>query len=125
MPQYRILRNQRSGRVILQRAKWCASPWCHFRGLQFVRYLPEGEGLIFVRSSESIAATTIHMFFMAFPIAVVWLNKQGQVVDKQYAKVWRPAYAPRSKAQYYIEANPSLLDQVEVGDVLTFDEVVL
>jgi uncharacterized membrane protein (UPF0127 family) len=124
MPQYRVLRNQRSGQVVLQRAKWCASAWCHFRGLQFVRHLPEGEGLIFVRHSESIAGTTIHMFFMAFPIAVVWLDKQGQVVDKQYAKVWRPAYAPRSKAQYYIEANPSMLDQVEIGDVLTFNEVV-
>jgi len=122
MPQYRILRNQRSGQVVLQRAKWCASHWCHFRGLQFVRHLPADEGLIFVRNSESIAATTIHMFFMAFPIAVVWLDQQGRVVDKQFAKVWRPAYAPRSKAQYYIEANPGLLEQVELGDLLTFDE---
>ena len=122
MSRYRRVRNQRTGQLILEKAKWCASFWCHFRGLQFVRHLPEGEALLFVRGGESISATTIHMFFMFFDIAVVWLDKDRRVVDKRYAKVWCPAYAPHQAAQYYIEANPSLLAQVEIGDILTFDE---
>jgi uncharacterized membrane protein (UPF0127 family) len=122
MTHYRILRNQTTGDILLRRAKWCVSAWCHFKGLQFVRHLPADEGLIFVRHSESISATAIHMFFMFFDIAVIWADKNGVVVDKKYAKVWRPAYAPRTKAQYYIEANPSLLDKVNIGDQLSFDE---
>jgi uncharacterized protein len=118
----RILKDAKTGRIILQKARWCASFWCHFKGLQFVRNLPDDEGLLFVRNGESISNTIIHMFFMFFDIGVVWLDKNGVVVDKKYAKVWRPAYAPRAKAQYYIEANPSILDKVNIGDQLTFNE---
>jgi uncharacterized membrane protein (UPF0127 family) len=121
---YRILRNAETNAVILERVRWCASAWCHFRGLQFVRHLPANEGILFVRNSESVAGTSIHMFFMFFDIGVVWLDRQGVVVDKALAKVWRPAYAPRVKAQYYLEANVPILDAVSVGDRLRFDEVV-
>jgi len=125
MSQYRLLRNTTSSAVLLERAKWCTSSWCHFKGLQFVKDLPLTEGIIFVRSGESISATAIHMFFMSFDIGVVWADKNGIVVDKTHAKVWRPAYAPRQKAQYYIEAHPHILDKVNVGEQLSFDEVVV
>ena len=124
MTQWRTIRNTDTGEVILNKAKWCASFWCHFRGLQLVPGLPDDQGLLFVYKSESRSATTIHMFFMLFSIAVVWLDSSGKVVDKKLAKPWRPAYAPKAPAQYFIEANPSLLDQVEIGDVLQFDEEV-
>ena len=122
MSQWRKLKNAETNKVILARAKWCASYWCHFKGLQLVRNLPKDEGLLFVTGSESRAGTAIHMFFMFISIAVVWLDKDGIVVDKTLAKPWRPAYAPQSPAMYYIEANPLLLDQVNIGDKLTFDE---
>lgn len=85
--------------------------------------LADDEGMLFVNGSESRANTTIHMFFMLFSIGVVWLDARGQVVDAQLAKPWHPAYAPRSPAQYFIEANPLILQRVKVGDVLRFDEV--
>jgi len=122
MSGYRILKKD-TGEVVLTRVKWCVSSWCHFKGLQFVRELPDDEGVLFVRNSESIANTAIHMFFMFFDIGVVWLDRHGKVVDKKYAKVWRPAYAPKEKAQYFLEAKPSILDKVDIGDVLKFDEV--
>jgi len=122
MTQWRIIRNTQTGDVILDKAKWCQSFWCHFRGLQLVPKLPEGQGVLFVNGRESRSASSIHMFFMRFSIGVVWLDAHGKVVDKTLAKPWRPAYAPNAPAQYFIEANPSLLDRVQVGDVLTFEE---
>lgn len=122
--EWRRLRNAQTDHIVLDRVKWCASFWCHFRGLQLVRHLPDNEGVLFVNGSEGRAQTTIHMFFMLFSIGVVWLDSSGKVVDKQLAKPWRPAYAPKEPAQYFIEANPSLLDLVRIGDVLRFDEVV-
>lgn len=119
---WRVLRNVVTGEVVLPRAKWCSSYWCHFRGLQFVFRLPDDEGLLFVTGHEGRAHTAIHMFFMFCSIAVVWLDSTGAVVDKTLAKPWRPAYAPRLPAQYYVEANPSLLERVQVGDRLSFDE---
>jgi uncharacterized membrane protein (UPF0127 family) len=122
MSRWRILRNKQTGAVVLPRARLCDNIWCHSKGLQFVRHLPEDEGLLFVYRREGIAQTTIHMFFMAFSIGVVWLDASGRVVDKKLAKPWRPAYAPAKAAQYFVEANPSILERVQIGDILRFDE---
>lgn len=122
---WRILRHAGTGDVLLPRVKWCASSWCRFKGLQFVRHLPDEEGVLFVTASESRTNTAIHMFFCFFPIAVIWLDKSGLVVDKALAKPWRPAYVPKAPAQYFLEAKPHVLDKVAVGDMLTFDEVTV
>ena len=122
MNRWRVLRNADTGEVVLNRARWCASFWCHFRGLMLTAPPPQGEGLLFVTRREGRSHTTIHMFFMLYNIAVVWLDASGKVVDKSLAKPWRPAYAPRAPAQYYIEATPDLLNRVAIGDKLRFDE---
>jgi uncharacterized membrane protein (UPF0127 family) len=121
--QWRILRNTRTGEVLLPRARLCVGYWCHLRGLQFVRHLPADEGLLFITRREGRSHTAIHMFFMFFSIAVIWLDARGKVVDKKLARPWRPAYAPSAPARYYLEANVELYERVQVGDVLTFDEV--
>jgi hypothetical protein len=120
--EWRVLRNAATQAVILNRVRLCRSFWCHFRGLQLVRRLPEDEGLLFVTSHEGRAHTAIHMFFMFFSIGVVWLDAEKRVVDKQLAKPWRPAYTPAQPAQYYLEANTGVLDQITIGDKLVFDE---
>ncbi len=121
---WRVLENAENGDVILARVRLCTSFWCHFRGLQLVPRLPDDQGLLFVTGGESRSNTAIHMFFMLFSIAVVWLDASGTVVDTQFAKPWRPMYMPKSPAQYYIEANPLLLERVQIGDRLRFDRAV-
>jgi uncharacterized protein len=121
MSQFRVLRNADSGAVVLPRAEWCQSFWCRLRGLMFRMNLPDDEGLIFVYGRESRMDTSIHMFFMFFAIAAIWLDKDGRVVHKALAKPWRPAYASSKPAQYVIEARPALLDRVAVGDRLVFE----
>ncbi|MBL8134937.1 MAG: DUF192 domain-containing protein [Anaerolineae bacterium] len=108
----------------MARVRLCESFLCHLRGLQFVPRLPNDQGLLFVTRSESRTNTTIHMFFMLFSIGVVWLDGEARVVDKQLARPWRPMYAPRAPARYYLEANVDVLDRVEIGDRLRFDEEV-
>jgi uncharacterized membrane protein (UPF0127 family) len=124
MSDWRVIRSADSGRIILARAKWCQSFWCHFKGLMLRRSLMEEEGLFFVFRRQNIAETTIHMLFMRFPIAAVWLDQDGCVVDAKLAKPWRLAYAPAKAAKYLIEARPVVLDRVQIGDRLTFDERV-
>lgn len=84
--------------------------------------LPEDEGLLFIYNRTSIMDATIHMFFVFFPIAAVWLDDDGVVVDAKLAKPWRPYYAPAKAARYLIEAPPAVLDRVQVGDQLVFSE---
>lgn len=117
----KVIRQAATGEVLLARARWCASFWCHFRGLMLQSSIAEDEGLLFVTNRPSIVNATIHMLFMRFSIAVVWLDPHYKVVDAKLAKPWRLAYAPKGPAQYYIEAHPKLLERVKIGDVLTFD----
>jgi uncharacterized membrane protein (UPF0127 family) len=121
MASFRAIRNAETGAVVLPRAKMCTSFMCHLRGLMFVRDLPDDEGILFVYGRESRTDTSIHMLFMNFDIATIWLDKNGVVVDQVLAKKWRPAYAPKKPAQYFIEARPLLLERVKVGDRLGWE----
>ncbi len=121
MSHWRTIRRAETGEVVLARAKWCASYGCHLRGLMFRRGLTEDEGLLFVYRRASVMDATIHMFFVFFPIAAVWLDSAGHVVDAQLAKPWRPIYKPARPARYLIEAHPKLLERVRVGERLIFE----
>ncbi|MAU11186.1 MAG: hypothetical protein CL607_15305 [Anaerolineaceae bacterium] len=123
MSEYRRIVNVTHNSVVLERAKWCISFWCRFRGLQFVTRLPENQGLLFVSDHDSKSDTTIHMLFMFMSIGVIWVNAEGIVVDKKLAKPWRLAYVPAKPAKYFIEANTSILERVSIGDKLTFKSV--
>ncbi|MDX1616215.1 MAG: DUF192 domain-containing protein [Candidatus Promineifilaceae bacterium] len=109
-----------SGDVLVPRARWCASFGSKLRGFTFRRMLEPGEGLVLVESKDSRSATAIHMFFVFMDLAVIWVNDAGLVVDVALARPWRPAYVPKAPARYVIEANPSTLERVQLGDTLAF-----
>ena len=115
-----MLKNLTSGKVLAQRVVRCDTFWKRGLGLMFRGSLDEGEVYLFVEGREGVAQTTIHMFFVFFPIAVIWLDRQRRVVDKVLARPFRPFYAPRRPAQYYVEGHPSLLESVQEGDELEF-----
>jgi len=107
--------------VLLTQVKWCNTFLCRLRGLMFQSSLTAGEGLLLVERRESRIDTSIHMFFMAFPIAAIWLDARFRVVDTCLAEPWRPFYAPRVPAQYTLETAPELLKKISIGDELVFD----
>lgn len=113
-----MVENRTRGTVVLARVKWCASFFCRLRGLTFRRHLAPDEGLVLVEGRASIAATSIHMFFVFFPIAAIWLDDDFRVVDAKLARPFRPFYASRAPARYVLEAAPAVLDQVALGDQL-------
>lgn len=115
-----MLRNATTGELIARSVVRCDTFWKRGLGLMFRRALAEDEAYLFVEARESVAQTTIHMFFVLFPIAVVWLDRDRAVVDKVLARPFRPYYAPKSPAQYFVEGHPSLLERVRVGDRLEF-----
>ena len=117
-----IIRKRGTGETLVESARWCSSRLCRLRGLQFRRKLRPGEALILVKNKDSIANTSIHMFFVFFPIAAVWINGEGRVTSAQLAKPWRPYYASPQPARYVLETTPDLLDRIEIGDEIDFIE---
>lgn len=88
-------------------------------GLMFRKSIPLDTCLILSERNESIINTSIHMLFMRFDIAVIWLSKNFKVVDKTIAKKWHLAYFSHAPAKYVIELQPSHYDDFNIGDVLT------
>ena len=82
--------------------------------------LKPAEALLFEEKRESIVGTTIHMFFVFFPIAVIWLREDGTVVDTVLARPFRPYYAPTAPAKFFLEGPLFLLDSIKAGERLIF-----
>jgi uncharacterized membrane protein (UPF0127 family) len=117
-----MLINLTTGETVAQDIVRCDTFWKRGRGLMFRRKaaVERERVLLFVEGRESVAQTTIHMLFVFFPIAVIWLDANRQVVDSTLARPFRPYYAPHRPAQYFIEGHPSLLERVHAGDELEF-----
>ena len=123
MTIYKQILHTNSGRVLIPRAKWCDGFLSKLRGFTWRRYLSPSDGLVLVNNKEDRLNSAIHMFFVFFDLGVIWVDAQGVVVDKVLAKPWRPHYAPQKPAQYVIEGHPNILNQLQIGDTLTFQIV--
>ena len=122
MAKWMTVQNETRGEQVLERVRHCASFLCRLRGLTFRRTLSENEGLLLVGKRENRADTAIHMFFVFFPIAAIWLDKNGKIVDTMLARPFRPLYVPRAPARDVLEGPPALLERVQIGDQLRFGE---
>jgi len=115
-----VLVNCTTGETLATHVVTCDTFWAKLRGLMFHRALGPSTAFVFAGHRESVAEATIHMFFVFFPIAVIWLDGQRRVVDTALARPFRPCYAPRRAARYFVEGVPALLEHVAVGDELAF-----
>ncbi|MFH1333009.1 MAG: DUF192 domain-containing protein [archaeon] len=81
-------------------AKLCDDIFTRSLGLMFSK----PKAAVLKANRESIPASSIHTFFMRFPIDVIWLNKNMEVVDaKNDVKPYKFLIAPKKKAMYTIE----------------------
>jgi uncharacterized membrane protein (UPF0127 family) len=63
--------------------------WSRFRGLQFRRRLPPGEGIMLA------PCASIHTMWMRFPLDVAMLDRAGRVLAVHTAvRPWRLLFAP-------------------------------
>ena len=108
------------GTLVLGRARWCHRFLCRLRGLTFRRSVAEADAIILVEKQDSKSATAIHMFFVFFSIAAIWIDSSGRIVDKCLARPFRPIYVPREPARFVLEGPPDLLTRFEVGEQIEF-----
>ena len=109
--QHVIVENLHSPLISSLHAEYCASFLCRLRGFTFRRQIRHDEGLLRVYPRENRLDATIHMFFVFFDLAIVWINGQMRVVDVQYAHRWKSMIAPRTAAKYVLEISPQRLSE--------------
>jgi uncharacterized membrane protein (UPF0127 family) len=112
--------NETQHLTLVRRVRRADSFFTRLRGLTFRRQLEADEGLWLIWERESRVEAAIHMFFVFFPIGVLWLDGESRVVDKVLARPFRPFYAPRAPAGSVLECQPEVLQRVEVGDKIRF-----
>ena len=104
------------------RIKFCDSFSTQLRGFTFRARLAPDEGLVLVGKRDSRLDSSIHMLFVAFDLAVFWINSEMKVVDKVIAKSWRPAYFSKEEARYVLELHPDRWGEYEIGDTVQFQD---
>ena len=104
------------------RVKYCDTFLTQLRGFTFRSDLARDDGLVLVGKRDSRLDSSIHMFFVSFDLAVIWINSDMQVVDKVLANSWKPAYFSKLPAKYVLEVHPDRWEEFQVGDRVQFKD---
>jgi uncharacterized membrane protein (UPF0127 family) len=108
------------GTVVCERCTVAATPLRRLKGLLGRSELSREEGLL-IRPTSSI-----HMFFMRFPIDAVFLDKK--LVVRRVAgglRPWRVAYARRTRSVLELAAGEAERRALAPGQRLILKEVTL
>lgn len=99
---------------------YCDTFWSRFRGLMFKPSLDPNHGLLLVDKKDKRLDSAIHMLFMNFDIAAVWINSTKIVVDVKYARKGQLMLIPQQPASFVLEAHPDQFGNFQVGDSIIF-----
>ena len=105
-----------AGDEICTRCELAESTFARMRGLLGRDGLEPGHGMLIN------GAGSIQMFFMRFPIDVVFLARDKTIVGISHdVKPWRVAAARRAYAALELPAGTAAAHALHIGDVLTFE----
>lgn len=109
--------NLSNGAVIGDKIQTAFSFWPRFKGLLGRQSLADGEGMLLYPCSS------IHCLGMRFPIDIVFLNGEYQVLAIR-EKMMPGTLASCSKAQYVLELSAGEISchQIAVGDYVIFEK---
>ena len=111
--------NRRNGAVLAERVERATKVWQRMKGLLGRSALPEGEALAIE------PCTSIHTFFMAFPIDAAFLDANGKIIRAlSHLRPYRATRIhPRAARVVELPAGTLLRTGTREGDELEFDAV--
>jgi len=78
------------------------------------------EGILLVNGRDSRLDSAIHMFFMNFDIAAIWINSKFAITDVKIARRWQPVLVPAQPASFVLETHVDNLPLFQIGDLVEF-----
>ncbi len=111
-----MLKNKRNNQILAKEPKLCKNNFSKALGLMFSKQ----KTLIFIFNKEKIIS--LHMFFVFYPIDVLFLNKNKKVVQlKENFKPFR-IIIPKKPAKYIIELPDKTIKKTNtrLGDTISF-----
>jgi uncharacterized protein len=115
------IRIRSNGNLIADKTEFATSPWTRFRGLMLrsLAGFQPGQALVID------PCTSIHMFFMRFPIDVLYLNRENVVVRAQKEiRPWRigPIYTRGARFVVELPAGTIARSGVTNGDAVAIGQ---
>ena len=105
------------GAVLCERCEVPQSSFARMRGLLGRDRLDPGGGMLID------AAPSVHMFFMRFPIDVVFLDRERRIVGIRHGlRPWRVAGARHAVAALELPAGAAAEAALAEGDVLVLED---
>jgi uncharacterized protein len=112
VPRFRLER----GPIVCEQGVVAASSWSRSKGLLGRSGLGEQEGL-WIQPTSSI-----HMWFMRFPIDVIWAADDGRVIKLVVnIKPWRMSICRGAKVALELPVGAIARSGVQVGDHLVIE----
>jgi uncharacterized membrane protein (UPF0127 family) len=115
-PRAVVLRRVGDGAIVCERCVVADTMFRRMRGLLGRRELPRGEGML-IRPAPSV-----HTLFMAFPIDVVFLSRDGDVLKVcEEVRPWRAVAGRRAQSTLELAAGEARRRGIEQGQRLVTD----
>lgn len=122
--------NKTKNIVLSENAQIAKSAFSRMKGLMF----SGPKDMVLVAKKDSLRESEIHMCFMKYPIDVLWVNSELEIVDECHAEpvnIFKPEtlrfYKPKVKAKYTIELGSGkrkVTDIADIGDRILFESEI-
>lgn len=122
-----MIRNITKNKIIVSEIEKADSFWKKAKGLMFRKELDNKKGMLFTFENEDLVG--IWMLFMRFPIDLIFLDFDKQIVEIRKnikpvslnPRTWK-VYYPDVPAKYILEINSGVARKTgtEIGDILDF-----
>jgi len=117
-----MLRNTTRKKLLVRDARTYSSDWAKGLGLMFRPSAPSF-GVVFPFIPPSRAS--IHMWFVLFPLDILWLDSLGVVQEFRMMRPWS-VHTPRMKCSYVLELPAGTIARTgtRAGDVVNIERVL-
>ncbi len=114
-----MIKNLSSKKILVSKKTSSDSLLFKFKGLMFSPGLKD-QGLIFIFNEEK--KVQLHMFFVFFPIDVIFLDSNKKVVEVKKKLMPFTIYNPKEKAKYILELPIGTVEKskTKIGDLIEF-----
>ncbi len=113
------IHNERTDKLITEAARICDSWWQKAIGLMFAK-----KPFDLIMRFKQPKIVTLHMFFVFFPIDVLWLDESGKVVELKERFFPFRTYRPKHLATAVVELRVGTIGETgtKVGDRILIRE---
>ena len=113
-----LIVNTTKQKVLARKFRNCESEFSKIKGLMFTKNFPHA--LVFDMKKEKVI--NLHMFFVFYPIDVLWLDSNKRIVYLKKNFIPFTFTMMNKKARYIIELEKGTISRTKtsVGDIVEF-----